>query len=118
MSTADPMQDPRFKAALDLIGRTGADEFQIRYSDEDEPVIWMAYASYKEKGGEVAASLNPVIAVLRLAETLVDGGTCVHCKKPSGLDVDSIDVMPADEFICWYQFDPELKTFRRGCEGD
>jgi hypothetical protein len=22
------------------------------------------------------------------------------------------------QVVCWYRFDPELKTFRRGCEGD
>jgi len=118
MTDLDPTTDPRFQATLSLIGRTGADEFQIRYSDDDEPVVWMAVATYKEKGSEVAAGLNPLTAVLRLAETLVDGGTCTHCKRPSGLDPNSFEKMPADDIICWYQFDPELKTFRRGCEGD
>lgn len=111
--------DPRFTAAVDLIGRTGADSFQIRYSDDEKPVIWMAVASYKvsdtEERSEVDASLHPVRAVLRLAERLVDGGICQHCKRPAGLDPDSIDKMPMDELVCWYQFDPSTAKFVKGC---
>lgn len=113
-----PTDDPRLLAAVDMIGRTGAKEFQIRYSDEEEPVVWFAVATYDDGKGETDASLNPVMAVLRLAERLVDGGQCTHCGRPTGLDPDSIDTMPLDQLVCWYQFDPELATFRRGCEGD
>jgi hypothetical protein len=30
----------------------------------------------------------------------------------------AVDSMPLNESVCWYQWDPEMKTFRRGCEGD
>ncbi len=113
----DASADPRMTAAVDLIGRTGAESFQLRYSDEEQPVIWVAVAGYSGSRHEADASLDPVRAVLRLAERLVDGGKCQHCHRHTGLDPDSIDKMPLDAFICWYQFDPELRTFRRGCEG-
>lgn len=113
----NPKEDPRFVAAVDLIGRTGASEFQIRYSDDESPTVWFAVAKYGLKA-ECDAALDPGMAVMRLAERLIDGGQCTHCHKPTGLDPDSIDCMPLNELICWYQFDPELEKFRRGCEGD
>jgi hypothetical protein len=47
---------------------------------------------------------------------LVDGAMCAHCGKPTGLEPTLLVDMPFPEHICWYQYDPELKTFRRGCE--
>lgn len=116
-SALDIDQD-RFHAGINLIRRTGAIGFQVRVSDEEEPTVWMAIAKYIDGRAEVDASLDPLRAVLRLCERLCDGGMCNHCKRPCGLEPDSIDTMPMNNEICWYQYDPELKTFRRGCEGD
>ena len=77
----------------------------------------MMVALYDGGRWEVAAAANPVRAALRLCEQLVDGGMCTHCNRPAGLEPDSIDAMPLNDLVCWYQYDPELKTFRRGCEG-
>jgi hypothetical protein len=119
MSGQQPPADPRLAAAVALIGRTGADSFQLRFNDDEAPVVWIAVAEYSSLGHhETDASLDPVRAVLRLAERLVDGGQCMHCRRPSGLDPDSVETMPLDTLVCWYQYDPELRTFRRGCEGD
>lgn len=106
-------EDPRMIAAVDLIGRTGAEEFSLRYSDDDEPVVWMAIAKWGSHW-EAAASIDPLQAVFRLCDQVIDGGVCQHCNRPSGFE-PSIDPMPLAEMVCWYQWDPELKTFRRGC---
>lgn len=123
---ADPTDDPRFLAAIKLLERTGLRQFQIRYQDDDEPTVWLAVGEWfmgpkglpVAKGGritwECAAALTPLRAVLRLCDEVMDGGTCMHCGKPTGVTED-FDAMPANEFICWYQYDPELATFRRGC---
>jgi hypothetical protein len=121
---------PQAMAGVDLIRRVGALQFQIRYSDDEQPAIWVAVAGFnlnhgrpvpaKQKGKlhwESASALDPTIAILRLCESLIDGGTCQHCQRPTGFTPD-LDRMPLDELVCWYQFDPELATFRRGCEGD
>ncbi|MCU1679223.1 MAG: hypothetical protein JWM93_3981 [Frankiales bacterium] len=116
----DIIDDPRFVAAVDLIGRTGAVDFQIRYCDEDPPVVWIAVASYRngeQQVQEAAAAMRPVEAVFRLCAQLIDGGTCAHCGRGTGFHED-VDTLPAHELVCWYQWDPELATFRRGCEGD
>ena len=121
--------DARMVAAVDFIRRTGAREVQIRYSDDEQPVVWFVVAQFLigpdnrpaiegDPYFEVDAAGHPVRAALRLCERLADGGQCTHCGRPTGLDPDSIETMPLNEIFCWYQFDPELKTFRRGCEGD
>lgn len=107
-------------ACVDLIGRTGAEGFWMRFQDDEEPVVWIAQARYQRDGREVYeidAALDPTRAAFRLCERLVDGGQCQHCHRPTGITEDFGPVL-AEEVFCWYQFDPELKTFRRACEGE
>ena len=108
--------EERFLAGVKMVQRTGSSQFQLRWSDDEQPIVWFAVALYKDGNWDTAAGRNPWVAVGRLLETLVDGGTCTHCNRPTGLDPDSIDTMPLNDLVCWYQYDPELKTFRRGCE--
>lgn len=109
------VKDPRFVAAIKMIERTGSKEFQLRYSDDEQPVVWMAVAVYPGKGAQAAAALNPVDAVFRLCDQLIDGGMCLHCHRPTGFSED-FDPMPLQEEVCWYQWDPEREVFRRDCE--
>lgn len=111
----DPTDDPKFTAALDLLHRTGIKTFQIRFSDDEKPIVWMAIAEWNGEKYEAAASLHPTIAIFRLLAQVLDGGQCTHCKRPTGFSEDT-DELPGGDFICWYQWDPELRTFRRGCE--
>lgn len=111
---AAPNLDDRFLAAVDLIRRTGADQFQIRYCEEESPVIWIAGGQWGDKW-VFGAALEPLEAIFRLCESAVDGGTCIHCGKLTGF-VITPEQMPASKLVCWYQYDPELKTFRRACE--
>src|SRR4249920_2032928 len=115
-------EQDKLTAAVEFIRRTGAHQIQVRYSDDEEPVIWFVVALYKGKGPArlskvvVAASTTPTDAALRLCEQIADGGLCVHCGRPVGFEPKMLNRMPYDKLICWYQWDPELKTFRRGCE--
>lgn len=113
--TEQPPLDDRDLAAIKLIGRTGAKEFTIRFCAEAEPIVWMALADYPDGKHAVAAALTPSSAIMHLCDELVDGGSCMHCNRPTGFTPD-LGTMPMDDFFCWYQWDPELKTFRRGCE--
>lgn len=114
MRGAKSHEDPRLPAAVAMLGRTGAKEFQLRHSPEDEPPItWTALARW-DRAWECAASMDPLQAVFRLCDQVIDGGQCTHCKKPAGFE-PSIDPMPLSQFVCWYQWDPERETFRRGC---
>lgn len=107
--------DPRMIPAVEMLRRTGAEEFQIRYCEEEQPVIWMAVGRW---GGrwETGAGMEPLTAVFRLCDQVIDGGQCMHCKRTTGF-VPDLDTPPLDDLVCWYQWDPELVTFRRGCEG-
>lgn len=117
--------DPRLTAGVGMLGRVGAVNVQIRSSDDEQPVVWMAVATFDRDGIEVheaAAGLAPVDAVMRLCERVIDGGTCVHCGRLAGFEPDhsvATDTL-LDRALgaCWYQWDPELATFRRSCEGD
>ncbi|MBO0743601.1 MAG: hypothetical protein J2P43_01185 [Candidatus Dormibacteraeota bacterium] len=120
------LQDQRLVAAVDLLHRVGAASFEMRYSEpeqDDSPVVWIAIITLHEKHPlganvppQVAAGLSPLRAAEKLAEQLVDGGRCKHCHRPTVFYAD-----PADHPIpglCAYQYDPELNTYRRSCEGD
>lgn len=125
--------DPRLGAAAKLIGRTGARSFQIRYSDDEEPVVWMAVGEWfidpkthrpvaaGKKGAkqvfESAAGMDPLTAVLRLLDQTMDGGMCDHCKRPSGVTDHWQSPMPLADDVCWYVYDPETEEYRRSCEG-
>lgn len=103
-------------AAVDLIGHTGADSVQVRYCDEEKPVVWMVVGQWGELY-DVASSVWPVKAALRLLDQVIDGGTCTHCQRPTAVSEDFTE-MPLNDMFCWYQYDPELKKFRRGCAGE
>lgn len=124
-----PDTDPRFLAAFDMLRRTGAQSVGVRYQDDDEPTIWMAVATYRvddrghpvPSGGkptwEADAGHDPLQAVLRLCERVIDGGECAHCHRPSAFMADLAPTF-LDAAICWTAWDPELSTFRRSCEGE
>ena len=110
-------EDPRFLACIDFIAKTGSTGFQIRYDEEQDPIVWVAVALYKT-GYQCDAGFTPLSAVMRLSERLGDGGTCAHCGKPSGISFDWEHENPLAEHICWFVYDPETQRFRRSCEGE
>jgi hypothetical protein len=122
-----PEDDPRFTAAVALLGRTGADTFQIRYCEEEDPTVWMAIAHWpagetrdqRPAHYEAAGGMTPWRALFRLCEATMDGGTCRHCHRPTVVDDGpAIGALVAlEEAFCAYRYDPELATFRRSCEG-
>lgn len=113
------VHSPKFTAGLDLLRRSGASEVQIRWSDDDEPTVWFVVAIFDAEHWETNAAPDPVSAVMRLCDTLINGGTCVHCHRPSGFEEDH-EHREADELmlpmICWFVWDPESESFKRGCE--
>lgn len=123
-----PSEDPRFTAAINVLRRTGAQQVQIRYSDDEDPVIWMAVAGYAVRNGrptksgkintyETAAAIDPVIAVFRLCSQLCDGGLCAHCQRMVGFSPEP-GAMPSNPEapICWWIWDPEVNEFIQGCQ--
>jgi hypothetical protein len=116
--TVPGLDEGKFQAAVKMIGRMHGEEFQIRYCEEVQPVVWIACARWGETW-QAAGGMNPWRAVFRLLESVMDGGRCLHCNKPTAIDENPPDdlITATEAMVCWYRFDPELDTFRRQCEG-
>ena len=122
MSGFTESDDDIIRACVDCIAHTGAASFSLHHSDPDEgTVVWTAVAEYHHETRPpvmaCGAAAHPIQAVLRLVEEVLDGGQCQHCMRPSAFSTD-LSSMPLDKFLCWYAYDPELKTIRRGCSGE
>jgi len=107
--------DPRFAATIDLLTRIGAIDVQIRYCEEQQPLIWMVVAEFKVEDDpvyRVGAGLDPVQAAFGLADELISGWFCAHCHRPSAFQPYA--GMP-DSIYCLYQWQPELGAFERAC---
>lgn len=78
------MDDDALRAAVELVGRTGATSFEIGYLHEDVPVeeaAWYAHAQYKGARITVENKASPVEAAEGLARRLLAGAQCQHCRK-------------------------------------
>lgn len=107
-------EDPRFIAAIEMLRRTGAVSIGIRFQDDEDPTVWLAVATW-DKGEEAAGAMTPLLALMRLCGQVIDGGTCMHCGRTTVFS-DDFRNLPLADAVCWYAWDPEAKTFRRGCE--
>ncbi len=116
--------EPQFIATIELLRRTGLASFTMRDHElEGEPTVFMFVGTWPDPKGElpprheVGAALHPLTALLRLAEQTIDGGQCRHCKRPTVFDPDPFGAGLLDVMGCVYRFDPELRSYRRSCEG-
>lgn len=66
-------------ACADLVGRTGAREFQIGYLSDDPPHQWYAHASYKGARITEGDQEGPAEAADALSRRLLAGAKCAHC---------------------------------------
>jgi hypothetical protein len=109
----------KLAAAVKLLYRTGAQTYRAGYSDPDdgEPTVWYACAVWPSGRADAGAGLNPLTATLHLCEQVIDGGECTHCGQVTMFAADADDRI-LNRLGCVYAWDPELSTFRRGCEGD
>lgn len=119
MPSAKPsaVEDDRIVACIAMIGATGASQSEVRYSDDNDPVIWMGISKHGEHYS-VAAGMTPLEAIFRLTELLIDGGECTGCHLPTGIS-DKWDgsEMLLEGQVCWWKYDAAEKTFLRGCDG-
>jgi hypothetical protein len=124
----------KLQAACDLLGRTGVRQLRLAHTPEEDgtPVVWYCAGMWLLNAAgrpaavgiehhEATAAMSPVEAALRLCEEVIDGGLCQQCHRMTIFDPNVSDT-PFDALLraagCVYGWDPELGTFRRGCEGD
>lgn len=82
MKVLPPHDVDRLVAAVDLVGRSGATNFELGWLDDDVPVEdarWWAKAQYRGARLTVEDHAGPVEAAEALACRILDGGTCTHC---------------------------------------
>jgi hypothetical protein len=74
------------KACADLVGRTGARQFECGYTSDDPPHRWYATAVFK--GAKITAEDkgSPAEACDKLAARLLTGAQCQHCKRLVTMD--------------------------------
>lgn len=85
------MDDDALAAAVDLIGRTGAQGFEIGYLHDDVPIEaagWYAHAQYRGARITEENHRGPIEAAEALARQLLTGAMCNHCKKLVALSDD------------------------------
>lgn len=78
------MNDDVTLACTDLVGRTGARNFDIGYLHDDVPVEetgWYATAYYQGARISTDGHRSPSTAAMALAERLLGGATC-RCREP------------------------------------
>ncbi len=83
------MNNDRLDAALDAIGRSGAQHLEVGYLNEDAPTSEQAdwYATAQWRGTKITAEhhTGPAEAAEALVRKVLDGGTCVHCANTISL---------------------------------
>lgn len=78
-------------AAIDLVGRAGAGQFQVGYLHDDVPVAaadWYAHAQYKGRRIIVEHHVGPVEAAEALAVRILTGAKCAGCQSLVALNDD------------------------------
>lgn len=118
MSKAE-LEDPRYTGIFDLLGRTGAASVEVRYSEGEKPgdkTCWLAIAEYSGDRWDCAGATGPLGALIRLAEQLVDGGTCTWCQRPTSFlpELDPGDTLMMDAMTCAFRW--TSKGYVRTCE--
>lgn len=102
-------------AAVELIGRTGAAEFQFGWLHDNVPFAEAGWYAKARWGGQMVTAedhVGPVEATDALASKLVEGGMCTHCFKPMTL----VDDDPAK---CRWALEQSGRfLYKRGCEAE
>lgn len=91
------MDQDAMYAALDLVGRTGAQGLEFGYLNEGVPIEkadWYAHAQYRGARITVEHHTGPVEALEALARRLLDGGMCARCGGLVALSDDGAMAYP------------------------
>ena len=77
-------------AAVDLIGRTGARNLEVGCLDDNPDIEdWYAHAQYSGTRVTVEKHASARAALTALAERVLTGSQCFHCKGLVNLDGDA-----------------------------
>ena len=108
------------QAAVYLLEASGATAINLYGDSRARPPVWAAKARWPNRWGH-GAGADPIEALLRLAESGLDGYECAHCGRPTGVDTASANgstPMAVFESYCWIFYEHDLDRFIRTCGGD
>lgn len=113
--------DTQMQEMLTLMGKlVDVEYFELHVCGELDFSVYTAVAGGTNADGEmiycVGASVQDLDAMNDLLRKLIDGGICLRCGKHTAFEAEVVGSMPGSETLCWIQWDPELKRYRRGCE--
>jgi hypothetical protein len=77
-----PLDEDALTAGVELVGRTGATNFEVGYLHDDVPIEkagWWAKAQYRGTRITVENQPGPAEAVEALAERILTSAKCMHC---------------------------------------
>lgn len=109
------------QAIADLVGRSGAREFEMGYVDaevEGGPETWYCTAVYRGAKLFVDDQPTPAHAADGLAHVILDGGMCTHCGEKTSTRGTPLGVYikfgRSKKARCiWYR---DGNVWKRGCE--
>src|SRR5258706_845767 len=79
MANSMHLDEDAVLACADLVGRTGATEFQIGYLHDEPPQQWYAHAQYRGTRITEENHAGPSEAADALCRRLLTGARCAHC---------------------------------------
>lgn len=92
------LDEDALKATVNLVGRTGAREFQIGYLHDDVPTEeagWYAHAQYRGARIVEENHRGPIEAADALARRLLTGARCTGCQRLVALSDAGATAYPA-----------------------
>lgn len=109
-----PFDEARLQAAVELIGRSAANDLELGWTHDDgpRPGEWYATAGYKGAKVTVEHQHGPAEAAEALAFRLMEGGQCVHCGR--FIVVPGYELKDGGDACRWTR---EGAHWLRGCDG-
>jgi hypothetical protein len=87
---------------------------------DEHQAVYVARAQDRVTG-YLGTGLDPLDAVLGLAEKMLEGRPCPNCDRATAIDtinVGVLDELPARESLCWIILDPRTCRYTRDCGAD
>lgn len=111
----DQLHEPQLLAAIEVVGRANASDFEVGYlEDADDPTVmrWWATARWRGTRVTVEGHRTPGLAAEALARRLLEGGTCTHCGRRIALTLHRPKGSARKKLCAWRRVD---LTWVRGC---
>lgn len=111
----DQLNEPVLLAAIEVLGRANAQEFEVGYLDDTDDwrdARWWATVRWRGTRVTVENHRGPSEAADALARRILNGGTCTHCGKTIRLTTSRPKGSARKKLCAWRRVD---HLWVRGC---